>query len=129
MRTLAKQWFRYGVAVLDSEALTKIHSAALIAMVLIAAVGVGSAYMLWKASQPPSEDIKIGICADLDNTIGKGVWQAAVLAAEQVNAEGGVLGRNFTIVAEDDDDEILPIDIAVAGNAMTKLITVDKADF
>jgi len=32
-------------------------------------------------------------------------------------------------VAEDDDDEVLPADIAVASNAMTKLITLDKVDF
>ena len=52
-----------------------------------------------------------------------------VLAAEQVNAEGGVLGRNLTVVAEDDDSETPPGDIAVATNALTKLITVDKADY
>ena len=114
---------------MDSKALTKIQSTALIAIIVVAAVGGGAAYVLWSASLPPPEDIRIGICADLDNAIGEGVWRAAVLAAEQVNAEGGVLGRNFTIVAEDDDDEDTPVDLAVASNAMTKLITVDKADF
>ena len=51
------------------------------------------------------------------------------MAAEQVNAEGGVLGRNFTVVAEDDDGEAVAMDIVVASNALTKLITVDKADY
>jgi len=52
------------------------------------------------------------------------------LAAEQVNAEGGVLGRNFEIVAEDDDSEsLLSIDMTLATNAFTRLITVDKADY
>ena len=114
---------------MDSKALTKIQSAVLITIILVAAVGGGAAYVIWSASQPPPENIKIGICADLDNADGRRVWQAAVLAAEQVNTEGGVLGRNFTIVAEDDDDEVLPADIAVASNAMTKLITLDKVDF
>ena len=114
---------------MDSKALTKIQSAVLITIILVVAVGGGAAYVIWSASQPPQESIKIGICADLDNAIGKGIWQAVVLATEQVNAEGGVLGRNFTVVVEDDDDETLPGDIAVASNAMTKLITVDKADF
>ena len=59
---------------------------------------------------------------------GKGVWQAVLLAAEQVNAEGGVLGRNFTVVAEDNDAETSN-DISMATNALTRLITVDKADF
>jgi len=69
------------------------------------------------------------VSADLDNFYGKAAWQGAVLAAEQVNAQGGVLGRNFTIVAEDDDDEAQTLDIQVATNAFTKLITIDRADF
>jgi branched-chain amino acid transport system substrate-binding protein len=75
------------------------------------------------------EAIKIGVSADLNNFYGKAAWQGAVLAAEQINAAGGVLGRNFTIVAEDDDDEAQPLDIQVASNAFTKLITVDNADY
>ena len=118
-----------GWVVLDSRALTKIRSVALIAIIVVAAVGGGAGYVLWRAGLPPPEDIKIGICADLDMSSGKSVYQAALLAAEQVNAEGGVLGRNITIVAEDDDDEMLSIDIRVVSNAMTKLITVDKADY
>jgi branched-chain amino acid transport system substrate-binding protein len=92
-------------------------------------VAGGVAFVILNGTSQSTEDIKIGVCADLDNTIGKGVYRAAVLAAEQVNAEGGVLGRNFTIVAEDDDDEATTVDLAVASNAMTRLITVDKADF
>ena len=114
---------------MNSRALTKVQSIALISLVMVAAIGGGVAYMLWRANLPPPEDIRIGICSDLDGSLGKSVWQAAVLAAEQVNAEGGVLGRNFTIVSEDDDSGTLPVDIAVATNALTKLITVDKADF
>jgi branched-chain amino acid transport system substrate-binding protein len=117
-------------AVLDSRALTKIQSASLIAIIVFAAVIGSAAYAFWLAPASSTENIKIGLCADLDNTIGKGVWQAAILAAEQVNAKGGVLGRNFTIVAEDDDDEAFPsADATVTSNAMTRLITVDKADF
>lgn len=75
-----------------------------------------------------TEDIKIGVCADLDYPEGKDVWQAATLAAEQINAEGGVLGRNFTVVAEDNDASSSD-DISAASNALTKIITVDKADY
>jgi branched-chain amino acid transport system substrate-binding protein len=78
---------------------------------------------------PSAETIKIGVCGDIDNLVGKAVWRGAVLAAEQINAEGGVLGRNLTIVAEDDDSETPPTDIAVSNNAFTKLITVDDAAF
>lgn len=114
---------------MDSKALTKVQSAILIAVIVVAAVGGGAAYVLWSASLPPPEDIRIGICGDLDMPMGIALWRGVTLAVEQVNAEGGVLGRNLTIVAEDDDSTTPPADIAVATNALTKLITVDKADF
>jgi branched-chain amino acid transport system substrate-binding protein len=44
---------------------------------------------------------------------GKAIWRGATLAAEQINAEGGILGRNITIVAEDDDSLTPPSDVAV----------------
>ncbi len=115
-------------AVLDSRALTKIQSVALIAVIVVAAVGGGVAYVLWSRPAQLGQSIRIGVCDDLDMPNGKGIWQAVMLAAEQVNAEGGVLGRNITIVAEDDDAETSN-DISVATNALTKLITVDEADY
>jgi branched-chain amino acid transport system substrate-binding protein len=114
---------------LDSKALTKIQTIALIAIIVIAAVAGSTAYILLNRKTQPAETIKIGILGDLDNIYGKTTWQGAVLAAEQVNAQGGILGKNITIVAEDDDSETPPGDIAVATNALTKLITVDKADY
>jgi branched-chain amino acid transport system substrate-binding protein len=113
---------------LDSQGLTKIQLIILIAVIIIA-VGGGAAYVLLDGEQQSSETIKIGIIADIDNIGGKAVLQGAKLAAEQVNAEGGVLGKNFEIVAEDDDIESGNMDLAVATNAITRLITVDKADF
>jgi branched-chain amino acid transport system substrate-binding protein len=96
----------------------------------VAAVAGSAAYILWNGQVQANETIKIGVCADLDAAFGKAIWRGAELAAEQVNAEGGVLGSNFTIVAEDDDSETPPAgDIAVGTNALTKLITVDQADY
>jgi branched-chain amino acid transport system substrate-binding protein len=118
-----------GDSILGYNALTKIQSLLLIAIIFVAAVGGGTAFILWRTNLLPSEDIRIGVCADLDNYFGKAAWQGAVLASEQINAEGGVLGRNFTVVAEDDDTETQPIDLAVSSNALTKLITVDHADY
>ena len=112
---------------LDSKALTKIQSAALIAVIVVAAVGGGAAYVFWSRTAQSTEAIRIGLCCDLDYYGGAEALHAAELAAEQVNAAGGVLGRNFTVVAEDDDGTTG--DISVAINAMTKLITVDKADY
>ena len=113
----------------NSKALTKIQSAVLIAVIVFASVGGGVAYVLLSGQEQLGETIKIGVCADLDSGGGKGIWQEAILATEQVNAEGGVLGRNFEIVAEDDDGESATVDIATATNAFTKLITVDEADY
>ena len=114
--------------VLDSRALTKIQSVALIAVIVVAAVSGGVAYVLWRGPAQSAETIRIGIIADLDQTTGKGTLQGATLAAEQINSQGGVLGRNLTVVAEDDDSETSG-DIVVATNALTRLITVDKADY
>ena len=115
--------------VLDYRALTKIQTTILITIILIAAVGGSAAYLLWRANLPPLENIRIGICCDLDMNAGRSTFRGVTLAAEQINAQGGILGRNITIVAEDDDSESPPFDIAVATNALIKLITVDKADF
>ena len=114
---------------MGSSASTKIPMAALIVVILVAAVGGGAAYVLWRASQPPLENIRIGICCDLDMTIGKSTLKGATLAAEQINAQGGILGRNITIIGEDDDSETPPGDIATATNALTKLITIDNANY
>ena len=114
---------------MDSKALTKIQTAALVAIIVVGAVGGSIAYMFWSSPASSTENIRIGVCADLDMSNGMAAWQGAVLAAEQINAQGGVLGRNITIVAEDDDDETPPYDVAIASNAITKLITVDNADY
>ena len=80
---------------MDSKALTKVQSVALIAIVVVAAVGGAAAYMLWSNSLPPLEDIRIGIIGDLDMLSGKAALRGATLAAEQINAMGGVLGKEF----------------------------------
>jgi len=113
---------------LDSKALTKIQSAVLIVVIVVAAVGGAVAYVLWSGPVQPTEDIRIGVCGDLDGLYGKDIWRGAVLAAEQINAQGGILGRNLTVVGEDDDSSSVA-DISVGVNALTKLITVDKADY
>ncbi len=113
----------------DPKAITKIQSIILIALIVVASIGGAVAYLLSSGEQESSQTIKIGVCADLDNFYGKTILQGAKLAAEQVNAEGGVLEKNFEIVSQDDDGESGALDMSVAINAMTKLITVDEADF
>ena len=112
----------------DTKAITKIQTIILVAIILIVPLASGIIYVLNEIPQETGT-IKIGVCADLDSFYGKCALQGAKLAAEQVNAEGGVLGKNFEIVAEDDDSESGDMDFAVATNAMTRLMTVDEADF
>jgi branched-chain amino acid transport system substrate-binding protein len=109
----------------DSKAFTKVHSIILIAIVVVAAV---AAYVLWAGPSQSSETIKIGVCADMDNYGGQSILHEVTLAIEHVNAEGGVLGRNLTVVYEDDDCES-GVDASVASNALRKLIEIDGADF
>ena len=112
---------------LDSEALTKIQSLILIAVIVIAALGGVAAYVLLGGEEQSTEPIRIGILADVD-FYGKPALQEAILAAEQVNAEGGILGRQVEIV-EEDCLSGTDFDSGEVSNALTRLITVDQADF
>ena len=113
------------MGLLDSQAITKIQSIILITIVVVAAVGGGAAYVLLSDQSPSSENIKIGFLGDLDG-YGKYVWQAAILAVEEINAEGGILGRKVEFIGEDDDGGGDPV---ILTNALTKLITHHKVDF
>ncbi len=112
----------------DSFALAKIHAVVLVFIIIISGL-VAVAYILLDGQEESSETMKIGVCADLDSSAGRSIFQEAVLAVEHINAEGGLLGRSFEVVAEDDDSESGNMDVALATNALTKLITVDQADY
>ena len=113
---------------LDSSAITKIQSIMLIAIIAVAAVG-GAAIVLFGEDGQSSETIKIGVCTDLDSLVGGDTWRGAVLAAEQINAEGGILGKQIEIVKEDSDAGFGSIDPTIVSTALTKLLTVHKVDF
>jgi branched-chain amino acid transport system substrate-binding protein len=113
---------------LDFKALTKFQSVALIAIIVAAAVVGSAAYLLLSVPTQSGEPIRIGISGDLDMPGGKAAYQGALLAVEQINSQGGILGRKLTVVAEDNDGES-GADISVSTNALTRLITVDKADY
>lgn len=115
--------------ILDSKALTRIQAIIVAVIVVFAAAAGGLAHVLWSGNQQAIDTVKIGILADLKGVSGRHLLQGAVLAAEQVNAEGGVLGERFEIVSADDDSESWPLDVSVGVNALTRLITVDKADY
>ena len=104
----------------DSKALTKLQSLILIAVIIVAAVGGGAAYFFLDGQGQSSDTIKIGFLGDLDGVIGEPMWQGAKLAVEEINANGGLLGRQVDLFGEDDDGGT---DTLVRTNALTKLIT------
>jgi hypothetical protein len=63
--------------VLDSSAITKIHSV-IIAVIIVVATIAGSLAYIILSGQEQGETIKIGVLADLDAFDGKNVWQGAV---------------------------------------------------
>ena len=114
---------------MDSKALSKIQAIGIAVIIVIASVSGGLAYILLNDGVQADETIKIGVCTDLDALYGQVFWQEVVLAVEQVNADGGVLGRKFEIFGADDDSMNAMPDTTTATNALTRLIAVDKVDF
>lgn len=83
--------------------------------------------------QPQAEEsIKIGVVASMTgsaSTTGKDIWQSAVLAAEEINADGGVyvkdLGKKVPVEVILGDDESTR---EGGQKAVTRLVTEDKVD-
>jgi branched-chain amino acid transport system substrate-binding protein len=65
------------------------------------ALGVTLALSLGAAAQT-SEPVKIGVIGEESSVAGASITKAAVMAAEDINAKGGVNGRKIEIVTYDD---------------------------
>jgi len=75
-------------------------------------------------------EIKIGVIGPMAYVQGEHHWYGAQLAAEEINAEGGVLvgGESYQIkLVQVDSNEILSV--TDAASAMEKAITRDNVDF
>jgi len=84
--------------------------------------------------QPSGEggEVRIGVVASMTgaaSTTGKDIWQSAELAAEEINAKGGIyvsgLGKSVPIRLVQGDDESTR---EGGQKAVSKLITQDKVD-
>ena len=102
----------------------------LIGMVVIGAFLAGCAQQ--QASTAPAQALKIGVVASLtgpSSTTGKDVWQSAQLAADEINAKGGVyvkgLGKSVPIVLVQGDDESTR---EGGQKAVSRMITQDNVD-
>ena len=76
------------------------------------------------------QEIRIGVIGPMKFVQGIGQWNGAVMAAEEINAKGGVQvgGKKMKItLIQADSNEFLSITDAT--NAMERLITKDKVNF
>lgn len=74
--------------------------------------------------------VKIGVIGPMNFMQGKGQWNGATMAADEINAKGGIqVGKKKMKIEliKADSNEFLSITDAT--NAMERLITHDKADF
>lgn len=77
-----------------------------------------------------ARDIKIGVIGPMRIFVGFDQWRGAMLAAEEINAKGGIQVGNtqYTIkLSQVDSNELLSISDAT--DAMKRAITYHKADF
>ncbi len=102
-------------------------------LILIAGLVFAAAVIAGCTTQPAAPAaLKLGVVASMTgpaSTTGKDMWQSAQLAADEINANGGVfvkgLGKNVTIELVQGDDE----STREGGiKAVTKMITDDKVD-
>ena len=74
--------------------------------------------------------IKIGVIGPMNFVQGKGHWNGAIMAQEEINAKGGIQVGNKKMkikVIKADSNEF--ISMTDATNAMERLMTRDKVDF
>src|SRR4030042_3621251 len=76
------------------------------------------------------EVIKIGVIGPMQFVQGIGHWNGATMAAEEINAKGGIQVGNKKmkiVLVKADSNEF--INVTDATNAMERLMTKDKVDF
>ena len=101
-----------------------------ITLVLIAAFFAGCTQQAQAPSQP--KEIKIGTIVSMtgpNSNIGKNMWQSATLAADEINANGGIFVKQYNAkipikLVQGDDESTRE----GGQKAVTKLITDDKVD-
>jgi branched-chain amino acid transport system substrate-binding protein len=102
----------------------------LVIVVILAALCAGCTQQAPASAQPT--EIKVGVIASLTgpaSNVGKNMWQSAQVAADEINANGGVLLKGSAtkvpvrlIVGDDESTQ------QGGQKAATKLITDDKVD-
>ena len=91
------------------------------ALCLVLAIGLPA----WAA-----DVIKVGVIGPMNFMQGKGHWNGATMAAEEINAKGGVqVGQKKMMIELVKADSNEFINLTDATNAMERLMTQNKVDF
>lgn len=86
--------------------------------------------MSFGLSAVSAKTIKIGVIGPMNFSQGVGHWNGATMAAEKINAKGGVnVGGKKMMIELKKADSNEHLSITDATNAMERVITYDKADF
>jgi branched-chain amino acid transport system substrate-binding protein len=67
------------------------------------------------------EIIKIGVLASMETAIGKGIRNGIEMAAEEINASGGIMGKKIELVIADTQKKTL-----IAAYEYTRLVSQEK---
>lgn len=91
---------------------------------------VGCILMMWNMPAFAADSIKIGVIGPMQFSHGQQHWNGAVMAAEEINARGGVqVGKKKMKIKLVKSDSNEFISVTDATNAMELLCTRDKVDF
>jgi branched-chain amino acid transport system substrate-binding protein len=94
-------------------------------VLLVSVLVVTFSFPAWGA-----KTIKIGVIGPMKFVQGIGHWNGAVLAAEQINAKGGVkVGDKMMQIELVQADSNEFVNVTDATNAMERLITQDRVNF
>ena len=97
----------------------------LISVLLGVCLILATTFHAWAA-----KEIKIGVIGPMNFTQGKGQWNGAQMAADIINAQGGIqVGKEKMKIKLIKSDSNEFISLTDATSAMERLITYDKADF
>ncbi|MGH8746837.1 MAG: ABC transporter substrate-binding protein, partial [Burkholderiales bacterium] len=84
---------------------------------------VAGATLVWAGSAIAAAPIKIGVISEAQSVAGSSIAPAAQLAADEINAKGGVDGRKIEIVVYDDHSSS-----ADAVRAFQRAVSEDKVN-
>lgn len=104
----------------------KVLAGGMVASMVLAAAGCTPPQKAAAGGNSNSKDIVIGVIAPITGdvaTFGQSTKQAMELATKQINAKGGINGKQVVLKIEDDKND--PVE---AANAALKLINQDKVN-